>query len=75
MRLEKKLLRSRFLGYLRAVENHDEDDQSDCIGEGELRVLGAFGDKSESVGSRDCDCSSSSFVCIKFELDLHCRER
>jgi len=75
MRLEKKLPRSRFLGYLRAVENRDEDDQSDCVRECELRVLGAFGDKSESVGSRDCDCSSSSFVCIKFELDLHCRER
>jgi len=75
MRLEKKLLRSRFLGYRRAVENRNDDDQRDCIGEGELRVLGAFGDETESVGSRDHDCSSSSFVCIKFELDLHCQER
>ena len=37
--LEKKLLRSRFLGYRQAVENRDDDDQSDCMGKGELRVL------------------------------------
>ena len=71
----KKLLRSRFLGYQRAVENHDDDDQSNCIGEGKLRVLGAFGDSSESVGSRDCYCISGGLVGIKFELDFHCRER
>ncbi len=77
MKLTENLLKSSFLGYSRAsaVENRDDDDQSDSIGEGELRVLGAFGDSSESVGSRDCDCSSGSFVGIKFELDFHCRER
>ena len=75
MRPEKKLLRSRFLGYLLAVENRDDDDQSDCVGEGELRVLGAFGDLTESVGSHDRNCSSSGFNGIKFELDFHCRER
>jgi len=75
MRLEKKFLRSRFLGYRWAVENRNDDDQSNCVGEGKLRVLGAFGSKTDSVGSRDRDCSSRSFVCIKFELDLHCRER
>jgi hypothetical protein len=58
-----------------AVENRDDDDQSDCVGKGELMVLGAFGDSSESVGSRDCDCSSGGLVGIKFELDFHCRER
>jgi len=75
-RLEENLLRSSFLGYSRAgaVENRDDDDQSDCIGKGELRVLGAFGDSSESVGSRDCNCSSGGLVGIKFELDFHCRE-
>ena len=71
------LLKSSFLGYSRAgaVENRDDDDQSDSVGEGELRVLGAFGDSSESVGSRNCDRSSGGLVGIKFELDFHCRER
>ena len=58
-----------------AVENRYDDDQSDSVGEGELRVLGAFGDSSESVRSRDCDCSSGGLVGIKFVLDFHCRER
>ena len=76
-KLEENLLRSSFLGNSRAgaVENRDDDEQSDCVGEGELRILGAFGDSSESVGSRDCDCSSGGLVSIKFELEFHCRER
>ena len=76
-KLEGNLLGSSFLGYSRAgaVENCYDDDQSNCVGKGELRVLGAFGDASESVGSRDCDCSSGGFVGIKFKLELHCRER
>ena len=76
-KLEENLLGSSFLGYSRpgAVENRDDDDQSDCIGKGELKVLGAFGDSLESVGSRDCNCSSGGLVGIKFELDFHCRER
>ena len=63
-KLEDKLLRSSFLGHNRAgaVENRDDDDQSHCVGKGELMVLGAFGDSSESVGSRDCDCSSGGLV-------------
>ncbi len=75
--LEDNLLRSSFLGYSRAgaVENRDDDDQSNCVGKDKLRVLGAFGDLSESVGSRDCDCSSGGLDGIKIELDFHCRER
>jgi hypothetical protein len=57
------------------VEDRNDDDQSNRVGEGELRVLGAFGDSSESVGIRDCDCSSGGLVGIKFELDFYCRER
>jgi hypothetical protein len=74
---KRNLLGSSLLGYSRAgaVENLDDDDQSNCIGEGELRVLSAFGDSSESAGSRDCDGSSGGLVGIKFELDFHCRER
>ena len=76
-RLEEHLLRSSILGYSRAgaIENRDDDDQSDCVGNGKLRVLSAFGDSSESVGSCDCDCSSGGLVSIKFELEFHCRER
>ena len=78
MKLEDNLLRSSFLCYSRAgaVENRDDDDQSDCVGKDKLRVLGAFSDSSnKSLGSRNCDCSSDSLVGIKFELDFHCRER
>ncbi len=68
MRLAKKLLRSRFLGYRQAVENCDDDDHSDCVGEGKLRVLGAFGDSAESVGSRGIRlfCSAGSLFCYLF---------
>jgi hypothetical protein len=77
IKLTENLLKSRFLGYSRAgaVDDRDDNDQSNSIGEGELRLLGAFGDSTESVGSRECDCSSGGLVGIKFELDFHCRER
>ncbi len=40
-----------------------DDDQSDCIGDGELS-------SSESVGSRDCDCcSGSSLVLLSSRQD------
>ncbi len=58
-----------------AVEDRPDDDQSNSIGKGKLRVLGAFGDSSESVGSRDGNSGSSSLIGIKFELDFHCREQ
>jgi hypothetical protein len=38
-------------------------------------VLGAFGNPSECVGSRDGDGGSGSFIGIKFELDVHCHEQ
>jgi len=75
----RNLLGSSLLGYSRAgaVENRNDDDQSDCVGKGKLRVLGvgAFGDSSESVGSHDCDCSSRGLVGTKFELEFHRQER
>jgi hypothetical protein len=58
-----------------AVEDCNDDDQCDGIDKDKLRVLGAFGDSAESVGSRDCDCSSGGFVGIKLELDFHPQER
>ena len=67
---KRNLLGCSFLGYSRAgaVENRNDDDQSDSVGEGELRGLGAFGDSSESVGSRDCDSCSGGLVGIKSNL-------
>ena len=36
-----------------AVEDCHNDNQGNCVGKGKLRVLGAFRDSSESVGSHD----------------------
>jgi hypothetical protein len=57
-----------------AVEDCDDDDQSDGVGKGELRVLGAFRNPSECIGSRDGNGGSGSFISIKFKLDFHCCE-
>jgi hypothetical protein len=57
-----------------AVEDCNDDDQSNGVGKGELRVLGAFRIPSECVGSRNGDDVSGSLIGIKFELDFHCRE-
>ncbi len=55
-----------------SVEDCDDDDQGDRVGQGELRVLGAFRSMSECVGSRDGNSGSGSLISIKFELDFHC---
>ena len=54
MKLTENLLKSRFLGYSRAgaVEDRDDDDQSDSVGEGELRVLGALGEAAIATVAR-----------------------
>ncbi len=76
-----KLLASKesiFLGkksWTSAVEDRDDDDRSDSIGKGKLRVLSAFRDSSQSVGSHDGNGGSSGLINIKFELDFHCREQ
>jgi hypothetical protein len=56
-----------------AVEDHDDDDQGNRVGKGKLRVLGAFRNTSECIGSHDCNGGSGSLIGIKFELDFHCR--
>jgi hypothetical protein len=69
---------SIFLGkksWVGAVKGCNDDDQSNSVGKGKLRVLGAFGDSSESVGSYNCDCGSGSLVSIKFKLDFHCHKQ
>ena len=54
MKLTENLLKSSFLGYSRAgaVEDRDDDDQSDSVGEGELRVLGALGEAAIATVAR-----------------------
>jgi hypothetical protein len=56
-----------------AVEDCDDDDQSNGVGKGELRVLSAFGNPSKSIGSCNANNGSGSLIGIKFELDFNCR--
>ncbi len=58
-----------------AVEDCNDDNQSNGVGKGELRVLGAFGNPSECVGSRDGNGGSGSLIGIKFKLDFNCHEQ
>jgi hypothetical protein len=55
-----------------AVEDCDDDDQGNGVGKGKLRVLGAFRNPSECLGSRDGDGSSGCLIGIKFKIDFHC---
>jgi hypothetical protein len=67
-----------FLGKRRrtvAADDHDDDDQSDGIDKGKLRVLSAFGNLSECVGSCDSNSGSGSLIGVKFELGFHCRKQ
>jgi hypothetical protein len=59
-----------------AVEDCDDydDDQSNGVGKGKLRVLGAYINLSKCVGSRDGDGGSGSLIVINFELDFYCCE-
>ncbi len=43
-----------------AVEDCNDDDQGDGVGKGKLRVLGAFRNASDCVGSRDHNGGSGS---------------
>ena len=54
-----------------AVEDRNDNDQSECIGSGELGGFGGFGDAGESVSAGDGHCgfcdfsvSSSSLISI-----------
>jgi hypothetical protein len=58
-----------------AGEDRNDDNQSNSISKGKLRVFSAFGDSSKSVGGRDGDGGSSGLIGIKFKLDFHCREQ
>ncbi len=58
-----------------AVEDHDDDNQSNGVGKGKLRVLGAFRNPFKCVGSRDGNGGSGSLIGIKFEVDFHRRKQ
>jgi hypothetical protein len=58
-----------------AVEDSNDDDRSNGIGKGKLRVLRAFGNLSKCVQSQDGDGGSGSLISIKFKLDFCCREQ
>ncbi len=49
-----------------AVEDCNDDDQSNGVGKGNLRVLGAFRNLSDCVGSRNGNGGSGSLIGIKF---------
>jgi hypothetical protein len=67
---EKRVLEKRSRNVY--VEDCDDDDQSNGVGKGKLRVFGAFGNLSKCVGSHDGNGGSGSLIGIKFELDFHC---
>ncbi len=48
------------------VEDCNYDDQSNGVGKGKLRVLGAFGNLSKCVGNCDGNAGSGSLIGIKF---------
>ena len=54
-----------------AVKDCNDGNEGNCIGKGKLRVLGAFGDLSESVGSRNGNGGYGYFFHVQFELDFH----
>jgi hypothetical protein len=50
------------------VEDCNDDNQSNGSGKGELRVIGAFGDLSKSIRSRDGNSGSGNLINTKFKL-------
>ncbi len=54
-----------------AVKDCDDDNEGNCIGKGKLRVLGAFRDLPESVGSRNGNGGFGRLLCVQLKLDFH----
>ncbi len=46
-------------------------NEGNCVGEGELRVLGDFGDMSKSVGSHYGNGGFGRLFRVQFKLDFH----
>ena len=53
------------------IKDCNDGNVGNRIGKGKLRVLGAFGDLSESVGSRDGNVGFGCLFCVQFKLDFH----
>ncbi len=56
-----------------AVKDCNDDNEGNCIGKGKLRILGEFGDSSESIGSCDGNGGFGRLFGVQFELDFHLR--
>jgi hypothetical protein len=54
-----------------AGKDCNDGDDGNCIGKGKLRVLGAFGDVSKSVGSCYGNGGFGRLFCVQFEFDFH----
>ena len=56
-----------------AIEDRNDNDQSECISSGELGRFGGFGYAGESVSAGDGHGGFRGFFGVKLELDFHCR--
>jgi hypothetical protein len=54
-----------------AVNDCNDGNEGNCIGKGDLRVLGASGDPSKSVGNHDGKGGFGRLFHVRFELDSH----
>jgi hypothetical protein len=53
------------------IKDCNDGNEGNCVGKGKLRVLNAFGDLSESIGSRDGNSVFGRLFCVQFELDFN----
>ncbi len=53
-----------------AIKDCKDGDEGNCIGKGKLRVLGAIGDSSESVGNHDGYGGFGRLFRVQFKLDF-----
>ncbi len=54
-----------------AVKDCNDGNEGNHIGKGKLRVLGAFRDSSESVGSHDGNGEFGRLFRVQFDLDFY----
>jgi hypothetical protein len=56
-----------------AIKDCNDGNEGNRVGEGKLRVIGALGDSSESIASRNCISGFGRLFCVQFKLDFHFR--
>ncbi len=54
-----------------AVKDCNDGNEGNHVGKGKLRVLGAFGDLSKSIGSRNGDSCFCRLFRVQIEIDFH----